>query len=273
MLCDSEAFRLANYHSHTTRCMHAAGTEEEYVQQAIRSGFEILGFADHGAWPYKSDFVASMRMRVDELQGYVDTVKGLREKYAGQIKIHLAMESEAFPEFYPWLREIREAMGMDYLILGNHYDTTDEGGGPYFGKCTGAGQAYRYMETTIAGMESGLFAYIAHPDLFLHRYPAFDDAARRVCREICEAAKRLDMPLEYNLLGHKRQPVSRSYGCVGYTSPEFWQIAAETGNRAIIGVDAHAPEDLNCMALYREARGILKNLNIPVMDVLPEIDG
>ena len=243
------------------------------VQQAIATGFEILGFADHSAWPYKSDFVASMRMRLDEMPGYAAEIKRLREKYAGQIRIHLAMECEAFPEFYPWLRQVREEVGFDYFILGNHYDTTDETGGPYFGKCTQPAQAYRYMETTIAGMETGLFAYLAHPDLFLHRYPAFDEAARRVCREICEAAKRLDMPIEYNLLGHKRQPVARGYGCVGYTSPEFWQIAAETGNRAIIGVDAHRPEELDCLDLYREARAMLDGLGIPVMDILPEIDG
>ena len=44
-----EKFTLANYHTHTTRCQHARGTEEEYVLQAIDTGFEILGFADHSA--------------------------------------------------------------------------------------------------------------------------------------------------------------------------------------------------------------------------------
>lgn len=266
-------FRLANYHSHTTRCMHAVGAEEQYVLQAIDAGFEILGFADHSAWPYKSDFVADMRMHISELDGYVATVKALREKYADKIRIHLGMECEAFPEFYPWLREIREAMGFDYFILGNHYDTSDENHGPYFGKCTEAKHAYRYMETTIAGMESGLFLYLAHPDLFLHRYPEFDAAARSVCRELCEAAKRLDMPIEYNILGHKRQPGSRSRGFVGYTSPEFWEIAAETGNRAILGVDAHAPEDLDCLNTYLSIREKLTGMGIEVLDVLDEVDG
>lgn len=265
-------FRLANYHSHTTRCMHAKGSEEEYVLQAIDTGFEILGFADHSAWPYKSDFVADMRMHIRELDGYVDTVKRLRAEYENQIRIHLAMECEAFPEFYPWLREIRAEKGFDYFILGNHYDTTDENGGPYFGRCTQPNRAYRYMETTIAGMESGLFVYLAHPDLFLHRYPTFDADAKRVCRELCEAAKRLDMPLEYNILGHHRQAASRAQGCVGYTSPEFWEIAAETGNKAILGVDAHAPEQLDCLEMYRSIRKRLKTMGIEVLDVLEEVE-
>ena len=269
----STDFRLANYHAHTTRCQHARGTQEEYVLQAISAGFEILGFADHSAWPYKSDFVANMRMRLDELDGYVAEVKRLREAYAGRIRIHLGMECEAFPEFYPWLREVRAEKGFDYFILGNHYDTSDENNrGTYFGKCASHAQINRYMETTIAGMESGLFIYLAHPDLFLNRYPAFDAEAKRVCRALCETAKRLDMPLEYNLLGHRRNPGARRDGFIGYTSREFWEVAAETGNRAIIGVDAHAPEDMDCRETYVQVRANLQGMGIEVMDILPDVE-
>ena len=257
---------FTNYHTHTTRCMHAAGTEEEYVLQAIASGMDVLGFADHTPWPYKSDFVADMRMHISQLEDYISTIRGLQEKYADKIRIHCGLECEAFPEFYPWLREITAAGKVDYLLLGNHYDTTDENSGPYFGKCVNPERALRYMETTIAGMESGLFLYLAHPDLFLHRYPAFDAAAEKVCREICAAAKRLDMPVEYNLLGMKRNAGSRSRGFVGYTSDEFWQIAAETGNRAIIGLDAHEPKALDCVEIYAQARAKLEGMGIEIVD-------
>jgi len=259
---------LVNYHSHTTRCMHAAGTEEEYVLRAIENGFDVLGFADHTPWPYKSSFVADMRMHISELDGYISTVRGLAEKYAGSIRIHCGLECEAFPEFYPWLRELRAAGRVDYLLLGNHYDTTDENGGPYFGKCTTPDRVRRYAETTIAGMESGLFLYLAHPDLFLHRYSAFDDAAQRASREICAAAKRLNMPLEYNLLGMRRNVDSRRRGFIGYTSDEFWRIAAETGNRAIIGADAHSPGELDCAQLYSSVRTRLEGMGIEIVDSL-----
>lgn len=271
-------FRLANYHAHTVRCQHAApDSEEAYVLQAIESGYDILGFADHSAWPYKSNFVAKMRMRVDELDDYVNTVHALAEKYAGQIKVHCGMECEAFPEFYPWLREIKEEKGLDYFILGNHYNLTDEnndGKEANNALVSEPHRLYQYMETTIAGMESGLFAYLAHPDICFHRYPRFDGAAKAVCRGICEAAKRLNMPLEYNFLGHRRNPVSKEKGYVGYCSPEFWEIAAETGGlRAIIGVDAHAAADLDCVDTYVEIRKKLTGMGIEVMDVLPEVDG
>ena len=269
---NSECFRLANYHSHTPRCMHASGTEEEYVREAMRLGYEILGFADHTPWPYKSDFVASMRMRLSQLDGYVQTVRELEKKYVGRIRIHLGLECEAFPEFYPWLEKTREEKGIDYLILGNHYDTNDEHKGVYFGRSTTGRQARRYAETTIAGMESGLFDYLAHPDLFMECYPRFDEDAKHACRELCEAAKRLDMPLEYNLLGLQRNVRDRARGGLGYTSREFWEIAAETGNRAIIGVDAHAPEQLDCVQLYCEARAMLGDMGIEVLQVLNKVE-
>ncbi len=36
-----------NYHTHTSRCGHAGGSDEEYVQAAIKAGYQILGFSDH----------------------------------------------------------------------------------------------------------------------------------------------------------------------------------------------------------------------------------
>ena len=73
---------LVNYHAHTWRCQHATGTEEDYIRQAIASGFEVCGFSDHTPWPYKSSFVSGMRMRIDQLEGYIATVRRLSEEYA-----------------------------------------------------------------------------------------------------------------------------------------------------------------------------------------------
>jgi histidinol phosphatase-like PHP family hydrolase len=35
------------YHSHTTRCGHAYGSDEDYVEAAITNGFRVIGFSDH----------------------------------------------------------------------------------------------------------------------------------------------------------------------------------------------------------------------------------
>ena len=38
---------IANYHTHTHRCNHAIGREEDYVKEALKAGMKILGWADH----------------------------------------------------------------------------------------------------------------------------------------------------------------------------------------------------------------------------------
>ena len=58
---------IANYHTHTIRCNHAKGTEREYIEQAIKEGFKILGFSDHVPQPYPEDFYSWLRMRMSEL--------------------------------------------------------------------------------------------------------------------------------------------------------------------------------------------------------------
>ena len=38
---------IANYHTHTHRCNHAVGREEDYVKEALKVGLKLLGWADH----------------------------------------------------------------------------------------------------------------------------------------------------------------------------------------------------------------------------------
>lgn len=39
--------RQTNFHTHTSRCHHAYGEDEEMVRAAIQNGFEVLGISDH----------------------------------------------------------------------------------------------------------------------------------------------------------------------------------------------------------------------------------
>ncbi len=270
---------LVNYHTHTWRCMHALGTEEEYVRTAVDAGFKVLGFSDHTPWPYKSGFVSHMRMRLDQLDGYLATVRGLGEKYAGRLRIPVGLECEAFPEYMGWLRDLK-AEKLDYLILGNHYDLTDEGdhnvlndaGGFYFGRSTRPEQVRRYGERTIAGMATGLFDYVAHPDLFCHTYRVFDADCAAVSRDICQAAVDLGIPLEYNLLGIQYHARIGEIGQLGYPCRQFWEIAAQYPVKAIIGFDAHDAEHLKRTELFTQGLDFMWDLGIETLPHLPGLD-
>ena len=51
---------LANYHTHTQRCGHAIGEDREYIEQAVKNGFGILGFSDHCPWVFPADYVSDI---------------------------------------------------------------------------------------------------------------------------------------------------------------------------------------------------------------------
>ena len=68
-----------NYHTHTVRCHHAEGRDEDYVLKAIEAEYEEIGFSDHCAWPFEN-FTSPIRMRADEIEEYTESVKALREK-------------------------------------------------------------------------------------------------------------------------------------------------------------------------------------------------
>ncbi len=229
-----------NLHTHTVRCKHAQDPDAQYVKCAIRAGFSDLGFSDHGPLPYADGYISHIRMGIGETEGYLGSIDSLRARFEGQIRLHTGFEYEYFPAFAPFLRD-EILPRVDYLILGNHFDL-DERTGMYFGACRTPADIRLYLKRTVAGMQSGLYRYLAHPDLFLYAYPSFDAAAREVSRELCRAAKALGMPLEYNLLGVEKQRAG--VPGLGYPCRHFFEVAAEEGATALIGVDAHRADAL-----------------------------
>lgn len=258
---------LANYHTHTFRCGHAVGTEEDYVRTAAENGWQALGFSDHMPWPYQSGFTnPTVRMTVEQAPEYLAAVRELKERYKEQIHIYLGFECEYFPEYMGWLREVKEAWGLDGLIFADHYDRTDEGGF-YYGRCTEKAHLISYTDNALAGMATGLFRYFAHPDLFLMDYPAFDATAKDCARTLLTAAKELDLPVEYNLHGELLRQQGHSLG-LGYPCRAFWELAAEIGNSAIVGVDAHKVAELQNTAAFSKAQQTLRGMGLKVLPCL-----
>lgn len=249
-----------NYHTHTPRCKHASGTEAEYCERAIAHNYAVLGFTDHCPWPYENGFVSTYHMDVDELDGYVAAVKRVREDFAGRLEVHLGLECEYFPAYMNWLREKKEELGVEYLILGNHFDSTDDGG-QYFGRCRDKAQLRRYVDMCVRGLETGLYSCFAHPDLFLRAYVGFDSDCRALSRELCQASKQLGIPMEYNLLGFINCR-KKAEDELGYPCRAFWETAAEVGVDCIVGTDAHSPDRFDNDAAWDDAAALLDGLGL-----------
>ena len=255
---------MNNYHTHTCRCGHASGTDREYVEKAVAEGFSVFGFSDHSPWPYE-DFRSRIRMDASELDSYIGSISELKREFSGSIDLRIGLECEYFPGYISWLRDIIAEKDLDYVILGNHF-MLDERTGIYAGSITEAKDMYDYLDISIKALETGLYAYFAHPDLVFTSVGEFDDVCRDVSLRICEASKALGIPLEYNLLGERKRSAGMFRG-LGYPCHEFWEIVREEEADVIIGLDAHSPDHVE-MAFMQEEAGRLKAEGFNILDSL-----
>ena len=68
-----------NYHTHTFRCGHAIGKDEEYVLEALGMGFLELGFSDHIMLPNFNE--ENIRGDISLSEDYFNSIRKLSKKY------------------------------------------------------------------------------------------------------------------------------------------------------------------------------------------------
>lgn len=234
-----------NLHTHTTRCGHAIGTDEEYVLEAINGTYKLLGFSDHVMLP--GIVHDKMRAPISELDEYFLSINYLKEKYKEMIDIKIGFEAEYIPQFVEYYKMLYREKGLDYLILGQHLQYDENGNTLYYWrkKTDDMEKIIKYKNDLIEGMKSGLFLYVAHPDIFMHNVTTITDEIIGICREICNASIKYDIPLELNLggIGYSNLK-AQIYGTNPYPNHYFWEIAKEIGCKCVVGVDAHNPGKL-----------------------------
>ena len=250
--------RKANYHTHTPRCQHAEGTEREYIEAAIANGYEVLGFSDHGPHIYEDGYVSDVRMTMEQFEDYAEKVTALKKEYAGTIEILLGLETEYFPKTFAKEMDILSGYPLDYMLLGQHFYDAEQTN-PYAGRATADKELIRtYVATSLEALDTGCFMYMAHPDIpeYIGDRKFFD----KTMEPLYEALAAHQMPLEINVNGCR---IMRNY-------PSRYLIDAglRTGNRFIVGVDAHSPKELfdretyrACVALAADRGGKLINVN------------
>ncbi len=250
---------LANYHTHTQRCMHALGEDREYIEYAIRSGMKVLGFADHCPWVFDDGYASRVRMRPCELDSYFSSLLALKKEYAKDITLYIGFESEYVPELMEAQDRLLSDYPVEYMILGEHF-TQREPFGSYTGMPVNDEAAFvRYIDLVIEGMETGKYRYLAHPDLF--NFVGDEQIYDREYRRLCRYLKEKELPVEINLLGI----IENRH----YTSPRFLKIAQETGNTAIIGIDAHTPDRLDNLEMHKTCISLAQQFALPLLDYLP----
>lgn len=254
-----------NYHTHTQRCRHAQGSEEDYIRSALASQVSILGFSDHAPFP---DHDFGLRMPIEELKDYLAEIDRLAKVYDGQITLYKGLEIEYLPRYRGYYEDLRGRYGLDYLLLGEHFFL--DAAGKIFNITTGAPNTEKFLEYADAvaeGMKTGLFDAVVHPDIFMMSPLAWDRNCDAATDRILEAAALSGTVLEYNAnglrRGLRRYPEGDRYM---YPHENFWKKAAASGLPVIVGTDCHNPTQVwdDCMdrALAELERYGIKPLEI-----------
>ena len=161
---------IANYHTHTWRCKHATGTEEEYVQAAVKRGLKRLGFADHSPYCFPDGYYSNFRMKPEDTADYANDIFTLRDRYRDSIDIRLGVEIEYYPAFFADTVSMLRDNQVEYLILGQHFLDNEMGGSAYSGiPSTSTDDLQKYCRQVMDACHTGLVTYIAHPDLFHYK--------------------------------------------------------------------------------------------------------
>jgi len=91
----------------------------------------------------------------------------------------------------------------------------------------------KYTNCIVDGIKSGVFTYIAHPDVI--NFVGDVEIFQREIQKICIAAREFDIPLEINFLGIRDGR--------NYPNDAFWEIAGEEKSPVTFGFDSHEAID------------------------------
>ena len=249
------------YHTHTKRCGHALGEDEEYVLKAIALGIKRLGFSDHVFLPNVDS--PWMRGSFDLLDEYVNSIRNLKEKYKDKIEISVGFEAEFFPSFIPYYKELLSSKKIDYLIIGQHLHEEDGKIAPYFKRdAMETEMVTLYVDDLIKGIETGLFKYVCHPDIFINYYELWSDELISAARRLLECCEKHHIPIEVNVGGMRHKEY---YSLNHYPSDTFFLLAKEYNIDIVIGIDAHRPDDFNIDDVNR-ALNFVKSHKLNIVD-------
>lgn len=255
-----------NYHTHHELCNHASGVTEDYVLEAIKNNFDIIGMSDH-APNYK---VGDSYVRMDEsdLNSYLKEIEESQAKYGDKITILKGLEVEYFYNHEEYYKDLREK--VDYLVHGQHYismtNTMDDlisGFGLWKSE-----HILKYANILKDAIESNLFDIMAHPDLYMCGYKDFDETAEKVAHIICKAASENDTVLEFNANGFRRGKQETPQGILQpYPRLEFWEIAKTYNVKTILNSDCHSPNILYD-TVVKEAEEVYESLGLNNVGIL-----
>lgn len=255
--------QMFNYHTHTKRCGHAVGEDEEYIQAAIQAGFTTLGFSEHLGYEGWDD--AKERIPFAQVNEYLERMREYQKKYKNQINLRIGFEFEYFPECADYLKAIKQQ--CDFMINGQH--ALQKNNTSYVHHHCSDDEVMQYANLICQAMASGLSDILAHPDYFLLGRKDFSPACKTAIQQIADCAKQYHVPIEVNLKGMKYGKHPYAYGeRFIYPHREVFALIAKRGCDVVFGYDAHDPQVFLDSTLQDQASEALQGLPLHFLNDL-----
>lgn len=258
-----------NYHTHNELCKHAFGSVMDYANAAYYANFDIIGMSDHG--PYKNNPLG-FRMDYEELTTYIEGVKQAKDIYKEKMKVLLGLEMEYLPKYNDYYNELLSTIGIEYLILGQHFFDDKKGDVSYVYDLQDTSGYVDYANSIKDALQTGLFSMLAHPDLiFVHNFK-WDYNCSKTTEIIVEAALKYKIPVELNANG-VRKGLSQFEDGYRYPYPhiKFFEEVSAAKIPVMINSDCHQVKELDDEAV-KKAHELIKEWNLLYMDKLPIIN-
>lgn len=227
------------FHIHTYICKHSTNTVESVVAYALKHGYKKLYFTEHIPMLVKCP-LQPRRPSMEELADEKRRIDAFNKKYKNKIKIYFGYEVE-YNKVNRWhAKELAKDPYCEFFIFGNHFygdmfkltiplklaiDVTKT-----------PQQIKEYTDNALAAISSGLFSWVAHPDLFLNSYRKWDKYAQTACKKIIAAAIKYKMPLAFNVNFNTTFKGKDEWH---YPCKYFWELVAKTDIPVIIESDSH----------------------------------
>lgn len=258
-----------NFHTHTNYCKHSNLTIEESIRLHREAGYTTLGISEHIPIPGMED---RFRLQKDQVDIYIEEVKKAAEKEE-EMEVLCGLEAEYIlgdREHLEYLKMLRKK--VDYMILANHIVGDLKGEDYIHFARTDPEERHLHINAQLLkeGWETGLFAFIAHPDSILKRY-RWDKEAERMAHTIGEFAQETGALLEMNANGI-RSGNNRSVeeGTNAYTNLNFWRIVAQYNVNVIISGDTHHDFQVGD-TMEEEARRLAESLGLNIVEDFREL--
>ena len=115
--------------------------------------------------------------------------------------------------------------------------------------------------------KSGLFLYIAHPDLFFLAAEEVTPFFKQLTKEVIDAAIKYDAVLEVNIHGLLRDRNRDGKIYLDYPCEYFWKEVAKTNIKVVHGGDFHHPSEIGNKKITDMFDGLVNKCQIKFSNI------